>query len=36
MEVDICALAGMRKGKIVRWQFFPSEQQALEAAGLSE
>ena len=36
MEVDICALAAFRKGKIVRWQFFESEQQALEAAGLSE
>ena len=36
MEVDICALATFRKGKIVRWQFFESEQQALEAAGLSE
>jgi ketosteroid isomerase-like protein len=36
MEVDICALCTLRKGKIVRWQFFPSEQQALEAAGLSE
>ncbi len=36
MEVDICALAAFRNGKIVRWQFFESEQQALEAAGLSE
>ncbi len=36
MEVDICALATFRNGKIVRWQFFESEQQALEAAGLSE
>ena len=36
MEVDICALVTLREGKIVRWQFFPSEQQAIEAAGLSE
>ena len=36
MEVDICALATFRNGKIARWQFFESEQQALEAAGLAE
>ncbi len=36
MEVDICALHTLRAGKMVRWQFFSSEQQALEAAGLSE
>ncbi|MGI9020499.1 MAG: nuclear transport factor 2 family protein [Solirubrobacterales bacterium] len=36
MEVDICGLYTFREGKIVRWQFFASEQQALEAAGLSE
>ncbi len=36
VEVDICALVTFREGKIVRWQFFASEQQALEAAGLSE
>jgi ketosteroid isomerase-like protein len=36
VEVDICALVTFRKGKIVRWQFFPSEQQALEAAGPSD
>jgi ketosteroid isomerase-like protein len=36
MEVDICAIATFREGKIVRWQFFESEQQALEAAGLSQ
>jgi uncharacterized protein len=36
MEVDIWALYTFRKGKIVRLQFFASEQQALEAAGLSE
>ncbi len=36
MEVDVCALVTFRKGKIVRWQFFASEQQALEAVGLSE
>jgi len=35
MEVDICALYTFREGKIVRWQFFASGQQALEAAGLS-
>ncbi len=34
MEVDICALVAFREGKIGRWQFFNSEQQALEAAGL--
>jgi len=36
MEVDIYALATFREGKIVRWLLFASEQQALEAAGLSE
>jgi ketosteroid isomerase-like protein len=36
MEVDICALSAFREGKIVRLQLFESEQQALEAAGLSE
>ena len=36
MEVDICALVAFRGDKIVRWQFFDSEQQALEAAGLTE
>ena len=36
MEVDICALYTFRDGKIVGLQLFPSEQQALEAAGLSE
>ena len=36
MEVDIYALFTFRKGKIVRLEFFTSEQQALEAAGLSE
>ena len=36
MEVDICALVTFREGMIVHWQFFPSEQEALEAAGLSE
>ena len=36
VEVDICALYAFRKGKIVRLQLFSSEQQALEAAGLSE
>jgi hypothetical protein len=36
VEVDVCALYTLRKGKLVRWQFFPSEQQALEAAGLRE
>ena len=33
MENDIFALRTLREGKIVRWQFFPSEQQALDAAG---
>ena len=36
VEVDICALVTFRESKIVRWLLFPSEQQALEAAGLSE
>jgi ketosteroid isomerase-like protein len=36
VEVDICALVAFRNGKIVRWQFFASEQQALQAAGPSE
>jgi ketosteroid isomerase-like protein len=36
VEVDIFALHTFRKGKIVRWLLFASEQQALEAAGLSE
>ena len=36
VEVDICALVAFREGKIVRLRFFASEQQALEAAGLSE
>ena len=36
VEVDICALFTFREGKIVRWQFFASEPEALEAAGLSE
>jgi ketosteroid isomerase-like protein len=36
METDVYALVTLSKGKIVRWQFFASEQQALEAAGLSE
>ncbi len=36
MEVDIYALATFREGKIVRLLLFASEQQALEAAGLSE
>src|SRR5687768_3999826 len=36
MEVDICALVTFREGMIVRWQFFPSEQQALESTPLSE
>jgi ketosteroid isomerase-like protein len=36
VEADIWALFSLRNAKIVRWQFFPSEQQALEAAGLSE
>jgi ketosteroid isomerase-like protein len=36
METDVYALVTLREGKIVRWQFFPSEQQALEAAGVSE
>ena len=35
MDVDICALVSFREGKIVRLQLFASEQQALEAAGLS-
>jgi ketosteroid isomerase-like protein len=33
MENDIYALHTLRAGKLVRWQFFPSEQQALDAAG---
>ena len=36
MEADTYALHTFRAGKIVRWQFFASEQQALEAAGLEE
>src|ERR671914_59566 len=36
VEVDVCARITVREGKLVRWQFFASEQQALEAAGLSE
>ena len=36
VEVDICGLVTFRESKIVRWLLFPSEQQALEAAGLSE
>ncbi len=36
MEVDICALFTFREGKVVRLKLFTSEQQALEAAGLSE
>jgi uncharacterized protein len=36
MEVDICALYTFRNGKVVRLQFFSSEQQALDAVGLSE
>ena len=36
METDVWAVYAFRKGKAVRWQFFASEQQALEAAGLSE
>ena len=36
MEVDIYALATFREGKIVRWLLFASEQQAFEAAGVSE
>ncbi len=36
MEVDVYALVTFYEGKIVRWQFFASGQQALEAAGLSE
>jgi ketosteroid isomerase-like protein len=36
VEVDIYALYTFRKGKIARLQLFSSEQQALEAAGLSE
>ena len=36
VEFDISALVSFREGKIVRMQFFASEQQALEAAGLSE
>jgi uncharacterized protein len=35
MEADIYALLTLRNGKVVRWQFFASEQQALEAAGVS-
>ena len=36
MEVDIAALFTFRKDKIVRFELFSSEHQALEAAGLSE
>ena len=36
VEVDIWALYIVREGKVVRLQFFASEQQALEVAGLSE
>ena len=36
VEVDICALVTFRENKVVRWLLFESEQQALEAAGLSE
>ncbi len=36
VEVDICALVTFRDGKIVRWLFFLTEQEALEAAGRSE
>jgi ketosteroid isomerase-like protein len=36
VEVDIHALYTFREGKVVRLQFFSSEQQSLEAAGLSE
>ena len=36
VEFDIWALLSFREGKIVRMQFFASEQQALGAAGLSE
>jgi ketosteroid isomerase-like protein len=32
MEADGYALVTLREGKIVRWQLFPSEQQALDAA----
>jgi uncharacterized protein len=32
VEEDIYALMTLRGGKLVRWQFFPSEQQALDAA----
>jgi ketosteroid isomerase-like protein len=32
-ENDIYGLFSLRAGKVVRWQFFPSEQQALDAAG---
>jgi ketosteroid isomerase-like protein len=31
-EADIYALVTFREGKIVRWLFFASEQQALDAA----
>ncbi len=36
MEVDGYALYTLREGKIVRWQLFPSEQQALDTVGLRE
>jgi len=36
IETDVNALVTFGEGKIVGWQFFASEQEALEAAGLSE
>jgi uncharacterized protein len=34
IEADIYALFSLCEGKLVRWQFFASEQQALDAAGI--